>query len=108
MGGWKRHGERSGAPEQVPGYNEIGQISYDFNAHPKCGFQADAWLEKMLRNERRSYVWYLNNKQGVPMVALSYTADLIHALYPGYAGIAWEYMTHFSRDQKTGAIKDVP
>jgi hypothetical protein len=90
------------------GYNKMGQLSYDFTAHPKCGFQADAWSEQVLKNEHRSYVWYLSNKQNVPMVALSYTADLIHALYPEYAGIAWEYMKRFSRDQKTGAVRYDP
>jgi hypothetical protein len=42
------------------------------------------------------------------MVALSYVADLIHALYPQYAGMAWAYLTQFSRNQKTGAIKYNP
>ena len=39
------------------------------------------------------------------MVALNYVKDLIHALYPEYAGIAYDYMKHFSRDQKTGELK---
>jgi hypothetical protein len=85
-------------------YNKMDQLTFDFNAHPKCGFQADALSEMTLKGERRSYVWYLHNKQNVPMVAMSYTADLIHALYPEYAAVAWEYMRHFSRDQKTGAV----
>jgi hypothetical protein len=42
------------------------------------------------------------------MVALSYTADLIHALYPQYAGIAWDYLTRFSRNRKTGAVQYHP
>jgi hypothetical protein len=89
-------------------FNKMNQIGYDFTVHPKCGFQADAWTESLLKNEHKSYTWYLNNKNNVPMVALSYTADLIHALYPEYARIAWNYMAHFSRDQKTGAIKYTP
>jgi predicted esterase len=89
-------------------YNKMDQISFDFNAHPKCGFKADAWSETSLNNERRSFTWYLNNRQNVPMVALSYTADLIHALYPEYARVAWNYLSQFSRDQKTGAIQYTP
>jgi predicted esterase len=89
-------------------YNKMNQISFDFNAHPKNGFQADAWSEMKLNGECDSYVWYLKNKQNVPMVALSYTADHIHALYPGYAKVAWSYMIHFSRDQKTGAVQYNP
>ncbi len=90
------------------GYNGMDQISFDFAAHPKCGFQADAWSETLLNNEYRNYVWYLNNRRNVPMVALSYTEDLIHALYPGYAGVAWDYMIRFSRNQKTGAVEYDP
>jgi hypothetical protein len=89
-------------------FNKMNQVTFDFNAHPKCGFQADAWSEAVLKNEHKSFVWYLHNKQNVPMVALSYTADLIHALYPEYAKIAWSYMSHFSRDQKTGAVQYDP
>jgi hypothetical protein len=51
---------------------------------------------------------YLNNKEGIPMVALSYTEDLIHALYPQYASMAWDYLRQFSRDQKRGVIKYNP
>jgi hypothetical protein len=89
-------------------FNEMTQVSYDFKAHPKCGFQADAWSETLLNNEYRNSIWYLRNKQGVPMVALNYTAGLIHALYPQYAKMAWDYLTQFSRDQKTGAVKYNP
>jgi predicted peptidase len=89
-------------------YNKMNPVSFDFNSHPKNGFQADAWSEMTLNGECESYAWYLNNKQNVPMVALSYTADHIHALYPGYAKVAWEYMVHFSRDQKTGAVQYNP
>ena len=89
-------------------FNKMNQISYDFRAHPKCGFQADAWSETLLNDEHKNFIWYLNSKQGVPMVALNYTADLIHALYPQYARMAWDYLIQFSRDQKTGAIQYNP
>jgi dienelactone hydrolase len=90
------------------GYNNMSQVSFDFAARPKVGFAADAWSETLMNNEYRNYIWYLNNKQNIPMVALSYAADLIHALYPGYAGVAWDYMIHFSRNQKTGAVQFDP
>ena len=89
-------------------YNKMDQGGFDFTAHPKVGFPADAWSDTLLNNEHRSYVWYRNNKQSVPMVALSYTADLIHALYPSYAEVAWNYMSQFSRDRKTGAVQYNP
>jgi hypothetical protein len=61
-----------------------------------------------LNDEYKNFIWYLNNQQGVPMVALNYTADLIHALYPQFARIAWDYLIQFSRDQKTGEIQYNP
>ena len=42
------------------------------------------------------------------MVALAYQENLIHALYPEYAKVGWDFAKHFSRDQKTGAIKYNP
>ncbi len=85
-------------------FNKMSPVRFDFRAYPKRGFQADAWSETLLNDEHKNYLWYLHNREGVPMVALNYTAGLIHALYPQYAGIAWDYLSRFSRDQKTGAI----
>jgi hypothetical protein len=39
------------------------------------------------------------------MIALSVTEGLVHALYPEYGKIMWNFAKHYSRDQKTGAIK---
>ena len=50
----------------------------------------------------------LNNSKGMPMVALNYVKDIIHALYPEYAKMGWDFMKRYSRDQKTGAIKYNP
>jgi dienelactone hydrolase len=86
------------------GFNGVAPFSLDFNAYKLSGFKGDSWTIETVNDEHDSYTWYLNNDKGVPMVALNYVKDLIHALYPPYADIAWEYMKHFSRDQKTGAI----
>jgi hypothetical protein len=42
------------------------------------------------------------------MIALSVTEGLVHALYPEYGKITWNFARHYSRDQKTGAIKYKP
>lgn len=89
-------------------FNKMNQVRYDFRTYPKRGFQADAWSETVLNGEHRNFIWYLNNREGVPMVALNYTADLVHALYPQYARMAWDYLARFSRNQKTGAIRYHP
>jgi poly(3-hydroxybutyrate) depolymerase len=91
------------------GYNGIKTIdAFDFAMHPINGFKADRLEKTTLNNEYDNYSWYLNNGDAVPMVALNYTEHLIHALYPEYARLAWDFAKHYSRDQKTGAIKYNP
>ena len=91
------------------GYNGMPRIgSYDFDRYPINGFRADA-MDRIRRNgEYDSYRWYINNAAGVPMVAVSYTQGLVHALYPEYGRIAWDFFRHFSRDPKSGAISYAP
>ena len=90
------------------GFNGVPPVTLDFTAYKLSGFKGDAWTTETLNNEYVSHTWYLNNARGVPMVALNYVKDLIHALYPEYATIGWQYMKQFSRDQKTGEIKYNP
>ena len=91
------------------GYNGMKRIdAYDFKNYPVNGFKADRMVRVRLNGEYDSYRWYLNDTDGVPMVALSYTMNLQHALYPEYGKIAWEFFRHYSRDQKTGIIKYNP
>ncbi len=91
------------------GYNAMKKIdAYDFKTYPINGFQAGRLERITLNGEYENTRWYVNDSDGIPMVALSYTANLIHALYPEYAKVAWEFAKHFSRDQTTGAIKYNP
>ncbi len=87
------------------GYDGMKKIdAYDFKAYPISGFKADKIVTIKLNGEYNNTRWYINNSEGVPMVALSYTENLNHALYPEYAKIAWDFAKHYSRDQKTGEI----
>jgi Poly(3-hydroxybutyrate) depolymerase len=87
------------------GYDGMAKIeAYDFKKYPISGFKADTMMTIKLNGEYNNTRWYINNPDGVPMVALSYTENLNHALYPEYAKIAWDFAKHYSRDQKTGAI----
>lgn len=91
------------------GYNGMKAIdAFDSVTNPVNGFKADRLEKIQLKNEYDSYCWYLNNGDGVPMVALDSTEHLIHALYPEYARIAWDFSKHYSRDQNIGAIKHNP
>ena len=85
-------------------YNEMEEIEYDFEAYPIVGFQEDAFFQDMLNNEHERLMWYKNNDEGVPMLAICFTRDLVHALYPPYAQIGWDYLKHFSRDTETGEV----
>lgn len=85
-------------------YNEMEEISYDFDTYPIVGFKEDAFSQKILNNEHENLTWYKNNEQGIPMLAISFTRDLVHALYPEYAKIGWDYLKHFSRDLETGEV----
>ncbi len=89
-------------------FNGVPPVTFDFDTYKLSGFKGDSWTVDTLNNEYASYTWYLNNNKGYPMVALNYVKDLIHALYPEYAYSAWDYMKHFSRDQRTGEIKYNP
>ena len=90
------------------GYNGMKTIEYDFETYPVNGFKADRMIQIKSNGEYDTYRWYINNDNGVPMVALSYTMNLQHALYPEYGKIAWEFLKHYSRDQETGDIKYNP
>jgi poly(3-hydroxybutyrate) depolymerase len=91
------------------GYNGMEKIAaYDFEAYPVNGFKADRMVRVRLNGEYDSYLWYLNDAGGVPMVALSYTTNLQHALYPEYGRIAWEFFKRYSRDPQTGTIRYNP
>jgi pimeloyl-ACP methyl ester carboxylesterase len=91
------------------GYNGMNKIdAFDFKSYPVNGFKADSMVRVRLNGEHDNYRWYLHDADGVPMVALAYTMDLAHALYPEYGKIAWDFFKHYCRDQKTGAIKYNP
>jgi hypothetical protein len=79
--------------------------AFDFAAYPIAGFKADRIATVTLNNEYQNTRWYLNNNDGIPMVALSFTRGLVHALYPEYAKVMWDFAKHYSRNQETGAIE---
>ena len=90
-------------------YNGMSTIdAFDFAAYPISGFYADLVVTETLNNEYKNTRWYLNNESGIPMVALSYTEKLIHALYPEYAKIAWDFAKHYARNQETGMVEYIP
>lgn len=90
------------------GYNGMDAIQYDFVKNPISGFMGDIYTEKTLNGEYQNYTWFQCNKDGMPMVGVSYTANLIHALYPEFAKLAWNWAKHFSRNQTTLAVEYNP
>ena len=87
------------------GYNDMETIEpYDFKTWPVNGFKADYMIKVKVNGEYDNTSWTLNDKDNIPMVAVNYTMNLKHALYPEYGKIAWDFFKHYSRDQKSGDI----
>ena len=84
--------------------NGIELADFDFEAYPYFGQEADELLIDTVNDEFTRYTWTLNNADGEPRYAFTYVFDMIHALYPEYAFIGWDFMKHFSRDLETGAV----
>ena len=76
----------------------------DYDAYPTSGFKADIYTRTKTNGEYTKHSWYFVNEDGVPMVGLTFTDDIVHCLYPEYAQMVWDYCKHFSRDQQTGEI----
>ncbi len=86
--------------------NEIGEFDpaeADFEAYPYIGYPCDVRSEKVLNGEFINRSWFYE-KDGVPMVGLTVTEGLVHALYPEYGNLMWDYAKHFSRDPETKEI----
>ena len=85
-------------------YNGISANEYDFEKYPLVGFEGDLYNEKTLNGEYTNMTWFRVREDGAPMVGVSFTVNLKHALYPEFARLAWDWAKHFSRDQETGEI----
>ena len=48
------------------------------------------------------------NDKGIPILSMSCTENLTHALYPNYGEIAWNFMRHFARESTTGKLLYTP
>lgn len=89
-------------------YNGMEQVTYDFETYPISGFAGDVYTHRLLNNEHENMFWQFLNDNGEPRVALCFTEDLTHSLYPEYGRIAWEFASKFSRNQETGLIEYDP
>jgi hypothetical protein len=61
-----------------------------------------------LAGEWRNFLWSFKNDMGIPILSLSCTENLTHALYPNYGEIAWNFMRHFARESTTGKLLYTP
>lgn len=90
--------------------NELGSFSpadADFEAYPYIGFACDEMSVKVLNGEYINRTWMFN-KDDVPMVGITITEGLVHALYPEYAKLMWNFAKHYSRNQETLEIEYNP
>ena len=91
-------------------YLRLNEIDYqidlenkDYDAYPISGFPCDVLTTKTLNGEYENNTWMFL-KDGVPMVGITVTDGLVHALYPEYSKLMWDFAKHYSRDQETGEI----
>ena len=96
----------AGIEKQIRVFSEHNGItprfdSFDYDQYPIIGIEADGYRRTVLNGEHENHTWYLNNDDGVPMIAVNVTEDLAHALYPEYANVVWDYIKHFSRNPDT-------
>ncbi len=89
-------------------YNGLTANEYDFETYPLVGFEGELYNEQTLNGEYLNMTWFRVREDGAPMVGVSYTQNLKHALYPEFAGLAWNWAKHFSRNQETGEIEYNP
>jgi len=79
-------------------------LKVDFGAYPVMGFAGDKYVADVVNDEFSRETWYFNNAAGEPRVAFCRTKGLIHALYPEYGVMFWNFAKHYSRDRATGKI----
>ena len=89
-------------------YLKLNEIDFqieekDYDAYPIAGFPCDEVTTILLNGEYENNTWMFK-KDGVPMVGITVTDGLVHALYPEYSKLMWDFAKHFSRDQETGEI----
>ena len=77
---------------------QIGERDYD--AYPMAGFDCDSVNTELLNGEFLNHIWMFE-KDGVPMVGISVTEGPVHALYPEYSKLMWDFAKHFSRNLET-------
>lgn len=89
-------------------YDNMEPLEFNFDEYPISGIPGDIYTKKLLNGEHTNHTWFQCDENGVPMVGVSYTANLIHALYPEFGKLAWDWAKHFSRNQETMEIEYDP
>ena len=86
-------------------FNELGeQVVFDYETYPVIGMPTDRHVTILVNGEYANNTWYLNNADGIPMLAVTVTDGMVHALYGEYAKICWNFMKHYARNLETGEV----
>ena len=88
--------------------NGIDVTAFDFEKYPHLGFGGDVVVDDRVNDEFDKHTVYLNNANGEQRVAFAYVQGMIHALYPEYAFMMWDFVKDYSRDLETGAVIYTP
>ena len=78
--------------------------AFDFEKYPLFGQKADRTVTDTINDEFARTTWYFNNEKGEPRFAFIYMEDMVHALYPEYADMLWNFVKNYSRDPETKEI----
>lgn len=78
--------------------------AFDFEKYPLFGQKADRTVTDTINDEFARTTWYFNNEKGEPRFAFIYVEDMVHALYPEYADMLWDFVKNYSRDPETKEI----
>lgn len=78
--------------------------AFDFEKYPLFGQKADRTVTDTINDEFARTTWYFNNEKGEPRFAFIYMEDMVHALYPEYADMLWDFVKNYSRDPETKEI----
>ena len=81
-------------------FNELPEFEFDFAQYPLVGFAADTERFITVNGEYGNYTYFML-KGDVPMVGVTVTEYLNHALYPEYGKLAWDFAKHYSRNLDT-------
>jgi hypothetical protein len=91
----------------INGLPAVNPAALEYEKHPFWGFEIkDRSTVRLQDTHAQLGSWA--NKANVPLMRFANVEGLNHALYQGYASLAWDYMKQFTRDPATKRLSYKP